>query len=458
MTVPPGDGEHDAQGEDSMIDTGMTRRTMLTGTLAAGALGMAGLPALADPKWKQFAGITLGVNLIKSPRGDILEKYAKEFTELTGIEVESEQIPEQQQRQKAVIELTSGRPSFDVVHLSYHVQKRQFEKAGWLADLTPFLKNPDLTAPDMTESDFSSAGLLYAKDSKGALRSLPFSVDYWIVYWNKDLFAKKGVEYPKNFEDMVRVSEALTSPSDGTFGFVARGLRNANVPVWSSFLLGYGGDFLDAKGDLLTGSQEAIEGAKLYQRLLTKSAPPGVSGFNWAECQSAFLQGKVGMWLDGVGFAPPLEDPTKSRIVGKVGYGVMPAGPKAHASATFGDGIGVVEASSKKEAAYLYCQWAISKLMGARLLQTGGGVPFRNSILNDQEVRSGVKMPGAWVDAVAGSAKISRLGLPVVIPVTEFRDIIGTALTATLSGGDPATEMKKATEQFKPVLERSEHG
>ena len=44
-------------------------------------------------------------------------------------------MPEQQQRQKAVIELNSGSPSFDVVHLSYHVQKRQFEKASWLADL-----------------------------------------------------------------------------------------------------------------------------------------------------------------------------------------------------------------------------------------------------------------------------------------------------------------------------------
>ena len=57
-------------------------------------------------------------------------KYIKEFTDLTGIQVESEQVPEQQQRQKAVIELSSGKPSFDVVHLSYHVQKRQFERAG----------------------------------------------------------------------------------------------------------------------------------------------------------------------------------------------------------------------------------------------------------------------------------------------------------------------------------------
>jgi len=123
----------------------------------------------------------------------------------------------------------------------------------------------------------------------------------------------------------------------------------------------------------------------------------------------------------------------------------MPKGPKAQASATFGDGIGVPAACTKKEAAFLYCQWAVSKVMGARLLQTGGGVPFRDSILNDGDTRKGVAMPGAWVDSVAASAKISKLGLPVVIPVTEFRDIIGTALTATLSGSDPAAEMKKAT-------------
>ena len=94
--------------------------------------------------------------------------------------------------------------------------------------------------------------------------------------------------------------------------------------------------------------------------------------------------------------------------------------------------------------------------MGARLLQIGGGVPFRNSILNDESVRKGVKMPREWLDSVIGSAKISKLGLPVVVPVAEFRDILGSALTATLSGADPATEMKKATDQYRPILERSE--
>jgi multiple sugar transport system substrate-binding protein len=440
-----------------MSDTArLTRRTLLAGTSAAATLGLTGWPALAQVNWKKFSGTKIEVNLVKSPRGDTLQKYEKEFTDLTGIQVSSEQTPEQQQRQKAVIELSSGRPSFDVVHMSYHVQKRQFEKAGWLADLSGFVKDASLTDPSLTEADFSQAGLLYAKNAQGQLLSLPFSVDYWIVYWNKDLFAKKGLAYPATFDEMAKTAEALTDPGAGTYGFVARGLKNANVPVWSSFLLGYGGDFLTPSGELATDSPEAIEGAKLYQRLLTKAAPQGVSGFNWSECQSAFLQGRAGMWLDGVGFAPPLEDPEKSRVVGKVGYGIMPKGPKAQASATFGDGIGVTAASRNKEAAYLYCQWAVSKLMGARLLQAGAGVPFRNSVLNDAEARAGVKMPAAWIDAVVGSGKISRLGLPVIQPVTEFRDVIGIALTNLLSGGDPAAEMKKATEQFKPILEKSE--
>src|SRR3954451_14885566 len=165
----------------------LSRRALLAGTAAAGAAGFATTPAFSQVNWKKYSGTKLEAILAKGPRGDNFQKYIKEFTELTGIQVESEQIPEQQQRQKCVIELTSGKPSFDVVHLSYHVQKRQFEKAGWLANLSPFMKDPTLADPALSESDFSAAGLQYAKNDKGELLSLPWSVDYWIIYWNKEL-------------------------------------------------------------------------------------------------------------------------------------------------------------------------------------------------------------------------------------------------------------------------------
>ena len=410
-----------------MKDHRISRRAVLAGTAAAGALSLTGFPARADVNWKKYAGTKLEVMLAKGPRGDNLQKNIKEFTELTGIQVELEQIPEQQQRQKAVIELASGKPSFDVIHLSYHVQKRQFEKGGWLADISGYMKDPTLTAPDLVESDFSAAGLQYAKNDKGQMLSLPWSVDYFILYYNKELFQKKGVAVPKTFDEMVAAAEKLTDAKDGTFGFVGRGLRNANMTLWTNFFLNYGGEFLDAKGNILTDGPEAVEATKLYQTLLTKVAPPGVAGFNWMELMASFTQGRSAMWIDGVGWAPPLEDPTASRIVGKVGYTVVPGRSQG---TVFGDLRRRPRRRGREQeqgSAYLLCQWAVSKKQGARLLQAGGGVPFRNSILNDPEIQSGVKMPKEWLQSVIDSAKISKLGLPVVIPVAEFRDLVGAA-------------------------------
>ncbi|MBP0573782.1 extracellular solute-binding protein, partial [Mycobacterium tuberculosis] len=117
-------------------------------------------------------------------------------------------------------------------------------------------------------------------DKAGRIGALPFSVDYWIVYWNKDLFAAKGLAFPTTFEEMAAAAEKLTDPANGIYGFVARGMKNANTPVFTSFLLGWGVDSV-TNGKLVTDGPEAIESAELYQRRLTKAAPTGVPGFTW---------------------------------------------------------------------------------------------------------------------------------------------------------------------------------
>ena len=437
------------------------RRRLLQ--VGAGATALGALPrlgALAHAQgafdWKRFKGQKIEVFLVKSPRGDLLSKYHKEFEDLTGIEVGSEMIPEQQQRQKAVIEFNSGNPSFDVIALSYHVQKRQFAKNNWLTDLRPYLNDAAMAAPDLDFADFAKGGLNYAVEPDGRVMSLPFNLDPWIVYYNKEVFAAKGVAYPKTFAEMIDAAAKLNDPGKGVAGFVGRGLKNANVPVWSSFLLGYGGTFIDAKGKLVTDSTEAIEAAKMYQTLLAKSGPPGVAGFNWNESQTLFLQGKAAMWLDGIGFAQPLEDPTKSRIVHKVGYGVMPAGPKAQVSALFGDGEGISAHSKKKGPAWYYLQWASNKTNQTRMLQAAAGAPVRNSAYAAAQQSGDFKAPKEWVECMLKSAAIAQPGLPVIAPVTEFRDVFGVALTNMINGADPAAELRKATAEFQPVLDKSE--
>ena len=439
------------------------RRTVVKGGLGAAAIaalpgGMAG-SALGQGgafDWKRFKGEKIEVSLVKSPRADLLQKYQKEFEDLTGITVGSEQVPEQQHRQKVVIEFNSGKTSFDVIQLSYHVQKRQFAKAMWLEDLRPYLADPKQLMPDFDVKDFSAGGMFYATQSDGRIDSLPINIDPWILYWNKELFAAKGLAYPKSFDEIVSAAAKLNDPGKGVSGMVARGLKNANVPVWSSLMLGYGGDFFDKNGKLATDSPEAVAGAEMYKRLLKDSGPAGVAGFNWNECQSLFLQGKAAMWIDGGGFAPPLEDATKSRVVGKVGYGVMSPGPKAQVSAMFGDGIGISRVSNKKGPAWLYLQWATNKPMQARMLQSGSGAPVRNSAFGNADALKSLTVPKEWVATTVASLGIARPGLPIIVPVTEFRDVIGIALTNMINGADAAAELKRATAEFLPVLEKSE--
>ena len=127
-----------------------TRRDFLAGAAGLGAAGLIGArPAFsAEVDWKKFAGTVARGQSGQEPARRHAAEVPQGVQGTDRHQGHAEETPEQQQRQKAVIELTSGKPSFDVVHLSYHVQKRQFEKGGWLADLGGFLKDPALTDAD----------------------------------------------------------------------------------------------------------------------------------------------------------------------------------------------------------------------------------------------------------------------------------------------------------------------
>ena len=434
------------------------RRTLLTSTAALLAtpavVQRAGAQSAFD--WKRLKGQTITVSMTKNSRADNLQQHQKEFEELTGIRVNSEQMPEQQQRPKMVMELASGRPSFDVTHFSLHVSKRVVGTGHWLEDMRPYLANAALTSPDYDWADMSPGALRAVTQPDGRVDSLPLETDIWLLYYNKQLFQQKGLAVPKTFDEMLATARKINDPANGIYGFVARGVKNANVPVWTSILLGQNQETVSADGTtLLTDTPEAIWAGEMYKSLLRETAPPGVVGFNWNECQTSFMQGKIGMWLDGVGFTPPLLDPKVSKITGHVGFGLMPAGPKAHQCPVFTDGLGIPVQSKAKEAAWLYCQWATSKPMLLNLVNLGGGASPRLSTYNDPTLLKSSPFGQEWLTTLLESMKIARPGLPEIVPVTEFRDVIGIALSNMIGGADPATELKAATASFKPILAQS---
>jgi multiple sugar transport system substrate-binding protein len=437
----------------------ITRRHALQGAAAFGLsapmLNTITARAQGGFDWKRFKGQTVEVLMETGPRADLMKKYQKEFLDLTGITLGIEVIPEQQARQKVAIELNSGKPSFDLFNFAFHVQKRQFEKAGWLLDLTAWLKDPQMMPAEYELEDISKMGMGFATTSDGKVNALPILCDYFMVYYNKELFAKKGVAFPKTLDEMMVAAEKLTDPAAGVSGFVGRGVRNANVVLWTQLLSGWGQETI--KGTkLITDTPDAIASGEYYKKLLSSYGPKGIVGFNWNEAQGLFMQGKAAMWVDATGFAAPVEDKQKSRVVGKVGYGLPPSGPKGHGSVTFGTGMAIPKAATHKEAAFYTMLWMTGRTMAGRMLQVGGGVPFRSAPLKDPAILSTLTIPKEWADCANGCAPLSMSGLPVIVPVTEFRDTIGTALTNMLTGADPGAELKRATAEFQPVIDKSE--
>jgi multiple sugar transport system substrate-binding protein len=407
--------------------------------------------------WKQFKGQSIEVNYQLSPRGDLARAHMKEFEELTGMSVGFEQIPEQQQRPKVAMEMATGHPSFDAVNVGMHVQKRLIEKAKWMEDLRPYIADKSLTNPDFDLADFSKPSMQVATGDDGKINVLPLNQDLFIVFYNKELLAAKGFNAPpKTFDEMMSMAHALTDPSKQVYGFVGRGLKNANVVLYDNILLGWDQETVSPDGKkLLTDTPAAIEAGQWYQKIMKECGPPGNIGFNWNECQTTFMQGRAAIWWDGIGFSAPLLDKTKSRVVDKVGFAPVPAGPKSHNAATFIDGIGIPASAKNKKQAWLFLQWIAGKQMLNEQLRSGSGTPARLSCYARPEIVKSSAFPQEWFDTTQTSLKIARSGLPVIVPVTEFRDTIGSGLTNIVGGADVATELKKATAAFQPVLDKS---
>jgi multiple sugar transport system substrate-binding protein len=438
---------------------GISRRDVLRlgATTAAGvAIG----PFISTPghgqtfNWKRFQGKELFAIFYTHPWINEMVKWFPEFEQLTGMKIKHEVLPEIQGRQKLVVEMTGGGGGVDVWHASTHVEKRRFWKSGWFQPINAFLADKSLTAPDFDWADFTKGAIEAVTQPDKTISGIPTFVDPFVLFYRKDLFQQKGWSPPKTMAEMEDQAQKLHGPP-GMYGFVARGLKNANATPWAYVIYAFGGEYLTKDGKSALNSPAWVKSMEWYSGILRRVAPPGVVNFNWYECSAAFMQGQVGIYYDGVNFANQFEDKEKSKIVGKVGYAVLPAGPVAHFAPTFTNAMAVSAQSRNKEAAYLFIQWATTKQMCARELLAGVGVG-RIEPWGYAEVKAKPKMPADWYNAYLESLKIGRAGLPEIVDVTQYRDIIGVAIQKAIEGAQPTDVMAQAHKEFQEMLDKTE--
>jgi multiple sugar transport system substrate-binding protein len=478
--------------------SGLTRRQVMAraGAGAAalalpGALSACGGDKKTTPvstdEWKQFAGTTLNFISENTAPTSAIAANVKPFTDLTGIKVKFSQLELTALVQKVALDFASGIGAYDVVYADPYQVLAPYHSA--MAELNEFNDDPNLPKvrdlEDFIPTQLDAAGRFVDREK---IYALPYDAPTLIWMYRKDIFEKhRGrMQDDLGFDPM---------PSDDStwehFYAISNWIRkNASDDVpygsghqakqhdslmndFSNVLWAYGGDYFnngqdvgrygsDDPGEPLLDSPQSIEGAAMYNKLVS-IAHPASKGWDWAGLAEAFMAGQVAMGAEWHEFAAGIE---ASKIAGKVGYARLPRGPKRSANMYGGTGIGIngVAPARQQKAAWLFVNWATSPETQLSNLKSkvGGGTPTRESIYKLPEVENARKPPSSMpniltTDAVFEAWRPENIGLrPKIAAWNECDTIIFTELSKMLAGSQSAEQcMRNAKNGFEGAIDRA---
>jgi len=362
----------------------MTRRAFGQATLFAGVtLAMptvVGRRAFAQPAdlsayktanvdWKRFAGTRIMVSGATHHWSNAVQPFIPQFTELTGIEVETDFRSETEFLTALPIKLAAASPTPDAfMYLAYG----QGITAGWLEPLNSYYENKDLVDPQWyDEADILQVAREYPLWSNGERYAFPITAEAQTLYVNKTYLNEKGLDVPRTFDELLAAARACKTKDVAGITMRAKAAGNATFPL-TGFIYSYGGELLK-DGVVVYDSPEAVAAIEMFTTLLRDAGPIGVSNYDWYETLNDFMQGASAITTDTSNFATNISDPEKSRVSKDVAFALFPTTGDRPSIPNMSCWQAAVNAkSANKEAAFLFLLWATSKATSA--LTSGRGL------------------------------------------------------------------------------------
>lgn len=407
--------------------------------------------------WRQFEGAEIRLLMNKHPFTTFIEPKIPEFEELTGITVNMEVFPEDQFRDKRLIELNAG-ANVDGFMIMPGQAKLHYWKAGWLAPLEEYIADPDLTEIEKWDRDDFFAGPMDGASIEGHQIGVVINAEASLLSYRKDLFEEYDVKVPETMEELEEAAKFFHGKVVGDkemIGITLRGMKAAATSQFVDFLYSFGGSWTDAEGNANIDSPESIAAFEFYGKLLREYGPQGPTMYHWAESTSTFMDGTAAMIFDANVFKSLYEDPAESKVVGKVGYTTIPAGPAGKVPHVSNWSLAASGSASEEQqkATWLFIQWATNKenALGSLL----AGVPAgRESAWTDPKFVETDETP----DWTAGSLESFDIGQPQwnppVLNVSEIRDIIGQVIVDAIDGKDVKASAEAAAELMDQKMEK----
>lgn len=270
-------------------------------------------------------------------------------------------------------ELSGSGTDFDVVTIKDVPGYATLVQKNAIASLDDYIKNDGI---DLSKY----AGVTDQVTVGGSLYELPFRNDFWVLFYNKDLFDAANVPYPTNDMTFAEYDELARKMTKTDFGEQVYG---AHYHTWRSAVQLFG--VLDGKHTILDGNDYSF--FKEYYEMVLNQEADGVcrkytdlktEGLHYS---AAFSGGDVAMMNMGSWFIATMisnlaNGEYDSSLCGNWGIVKYPHAEGVEAGSTLGTitGLAVTTATDTPDAAWDFVKW-VSGEEGAAVMASTGNFP-----------------------------------------------------------------------------------
>ncbi|MDD6572200.1 MAG: sugar ABC transporter substrate-binding protein [Thermoflexaceae bacterium] len=291
----------------------------------------------------------------------------------------------------------------------------------------------------------------------GALYELPFRNDFWVVFYNKDIFDAANVPYPTNDMTFAQYDELARKVTNTEFGSQIYG---THYHTWRSAVQLFG--VLDGKHTILDGKYDFFAD---YYNMVLKQEADGVcrkysdlktEGLHYS---AAFSSGDVAMMNMGSWFIATLisnleKGEYDSSLCGNWGIVKYPHAEGVEAGSTLGTitGLAVTTAADVPDESWEFVKW-VSGEDGAKVMAETGNFP---AIMTDEAMNIITSLKGFPQDEQSKEAlAVSNLYLevPYAPNVSEINSALdsyhGSIMSGEMTVDEGIAAMEEAVKAIK---------
>lgn len=285
---------------------------------------------------------------------------------------------------------------------------------------------------------------------------LPFRSDFYVIYYNKDIFDAAGMDYPQNgitFDEYDTLSREVSEKATDALGTKIYG---GHYHTWRSQVQMYG--LLDGENTLVSTDYSFLQ--PIYDTVLSLQADGIVQDYATLKTSSlhysaAFYQNNVASMLMGTWFIPTLATAIENGDSEEFNWGMvtMPLTDGAEEGTSTGTvtTLGVSAGSKQKEAAWKFVEF-VTSAEGSQIIAETGTMPAIQTADVIETIANSPGFPEDEASREALSVSKTYLELPLDEDAAQVETILNDAHDNIMTDNvDVAEELENASSQVEAL-------